>query len=70
MHLRQVALQEVWVPTEPIDLGAGFGRQRITDLLVGSTPWADLEFRGADGQPSVVLGMHVQHKRVQELLLG
>ena len=49
-----------------MEVGAGFGRPRIVEILVGSTPWADLEFRGNDGQASVVLSMHVRHKRVHE----
>ena len=56
-------MQEVWIPAAPMDPGAGFGRPKCVELLVNDTPWADLEFRGADGQASVVVGMHIRHKQ-------
>lgn len=48
---------------EPMDPGAGFGRHKCLEILVGDTPLADLEFQAADGQPSIVVGMHIRHRR-------
>ena len=57
-------MQEVWIPEEPMDPGAGFGRHKCAELLVGGIPWSDLEFtpKGPDSQASMIIGMHVRLK--------